>query len=146
MICNINKDVIQTVILKCDLADDKACALTLVNSSNCSKIYCDKLVFKNENLKMYYEKSIHLTEEEIVKLSVEPVDQSNNKSWYKTRHLRISASSKAHRIKSRTRKQNTELDEFLTCDDKKTNSAMEYGKLNEKKAIAQYISKKIIVL
>ena len=45
-----------------------------------------------------------MSEEQIVDLCCNTIKQSQDKEWFKARHLRISASKNAHSIKSRKTK------------------------------------------
>lgn len=117
----------------------EVCALSLINSSLLSEKYACEDVILDESTKKFYDENIALSQDDIVKLCIETVSQSNCKKWFTERKLRISASLKAHKIKTLTRKDEDSLvDSFLKPDDKLTLPALAYGNKHEKEAVSEY--------
>lgn len=139
---SIIKEVITNVIIKSDISETEACASTFINFSFCIEIYCDSLNFVSTEEKQFYQNSVSLSNDEIVTLCVETFEQRKSTKWHEARKFRISASSKAHKIKSITKKKNCDLvKEFINCGNNKVTKSMKYGLKNELKAINEYCDK-----
>lgn len=134
------KDILSAAINKSEISVLEACALSLVNLSNSHNIYLPTKVILEEKVIEYYNENINISENSIVKVCMETVNQSENRKWFQIRRLRISASSKAHAIKCRTKKSVSALvDDFLNNNTKKGISSLEYGQKHEKEAINEYV-------
>lgn len=95
----------------------------------------------DQELMEYFRQNILLDELAIVDLCAKTQDQSQSKAWFIERQKRISASSKAHDIKSRkTRTVDSLLKSFFnfTQPQGKAKQALDYGKRNEAIAISEY--------
>lgn len=77
---------------------------------------------------------------QIVKLCLETINQSENPEWYSARHVRLSTSSKTHKIKTMKKKDSQTLAYDLINPKSTLNpiKSMEYGLKNEGKAIVEY--------
>lgn len=138
---DIIKDMISMAIDKSATSKIEACANILVNLSSSSIIYEPGMNILDEKLRKYYDEQIHVSEGEVIKICVETVSQSESTVWFDTRKKRISASSKAHAIKARKRKEITKLiSEFLSSENKQGIRSLEYGLKYEKIALDEYIS------
>ncbi|KAK0177161.1 hypothetical protein PV328_001240 [Microctonus aethiopoides] len=92
----------------------------------------------NNDLKDYYQNTILNTDIEILKLCCDTVEQSLNNMWRKERSLRISASSKVHKIKIRNKKTIESLVNEFIEDKSIKNKSLDYGLKNEIKAKVLY--------
>lgn len=106
---NINKlfikkiisDILSAVILRSDSSILEACAITLVILSGNSDMYLPTQFSLLEKVLQYYSENVYISEEKIINICKETLNQSENSMWFDVRRLRISASFKAHAIKSR---------------------------------------------
>ena len=70
-------------------------------STSSANIFHYNLQIQDPKIDEFYNNYINLDNEEIIKLCHETISQSKCKKWHNIRELRISASAKAHKIKSR---------------------------------------------
>lgn len=140
---SIIKDLITNTMIKTTIRNIEACALIFINLSNCCDIYGGDVKFGSVEEKAFYNNNINLTDDIIVQLCVSTSEQHASEDWHNARKLRISASSKAHRIKSRWRKQSCDLaNDFLCENNQKTSKSVKYGITHENKAIKDYSKEK----
>lgn len=136
---NLIKGIIMLVIIKSDFSESEACALSLINLSSSRVIYSPVTYVADDNLKKFYEEKINLSEKKISEICIETKDQSTCKEWFEVRSLRISASSKAHSIKTQSKKTCSALVTDFLSNQKKSTASLEYGLKHEKDAINEYI-------
>lgn len=86
----------------------------------------------------FYNQRIVLDKDKIIQLSVDTVSQSNNKTWFEERELRISASSNVHHIKSRSTKTVEKLVGEILYSKPINVKATKYGLAAEKDASRLY--------
>lgn len=91
-----------------------------------------------ENLKVYYEKHVVVTEEDIIHICSNTIKQSACQNWYAIRHVRITASKNIHSIKTRATKTIQSLVSSILNPKKVDCAATRYGLCNEQKAILLY--------
>lgn len=117
----------------------EACVETFFLNLEEYKVY-EKFDFNslNNDLKDYYKNTILKTDIEILKLCCDTVEQSLNNMWRKERSLRISASSKVHKIKIRNKKTIESLVNEFIEDKSIKNKSLDYGLKNEIKAKVLY--------
>lgn len=101
---SIIKKCIALAITESENSKIKVCATMLVDLSNSSDIISAGVNTLNGNIQMYYDEKIKISEENIIKICIDTIGQSENDEWFDVRKLRISASEKAHSIKTRTKK------------------------------------------
>lgn len=89
-----------------------------------------------ENLNVYYEKHVVVTEENIINICCNTIEQSACQNWYAIRHVRITASKNIHSIKTRATIQSLVLS--ILNPNKVDCAATRYGLCNEQKAILLY--------
>lgn len=89
-------------------------------------------------LKDFYDNEIVLSNEDIVKLSCDTLDQSKCQSWFLARKTRISASKNAHNIKCRNKKSIASLLLEMLNDKKLDTKSTQYGISNENNARETY--------
>ncbi|CAH2101165.1 unnamed protein product [Euphydryas editha] len=91
-----------------------------------------------ENLNVYYEKHVVVTEEDIIHICCNTIKQSACENWYAIRHVRISASKNIHSIKIRATKTIQRLVSSILKPKKVDCAATRYGLRNEQKALLLY--------
>ncbi|KAK0169353.1 hypothetical protein PV328_012167 [Microctonus aethiopoides] len=101
------------------------------------EIYKDKIILRKE-LCDFYEKYVVLTEEKIICLCCDTIEQSTCSDWFTARVLRISASSKAHRIKSRVTKTIESLVSDMLFPKNVDTASTQYGIKKESIARKEY--------
>lgn len=72
----------------------------LLDISRQSKYYSFDIIFSDSKHHDYYNQNIKLYNHEIAKLCLSTINQSKNLEWFSARQIRLSASLKAHSIKS----------------------------------------------
>lgn len=90
------------------------------------------------HLKEFYDKTIVMTDDDIVRISCETIEQSKCPKWFAIRRLRISASTNVHNIITRTRKTVESLVSSILHRRKFSCAAVTYGLNNELCAIQEY--------
>lgn len=105
---------------------------------NCNVIYdySIKYTLSVDEL-LFYNTHVNLSTSELDSIFQNTIEQSLSKRWHSERHLRISASSKAHKIKTLTRKDSCKLAEELLNPPKlvgRAASNANYGISSESKA------------
>lgn len=139
---SVLKSILNQVVKEYDENNVDVCALTLINMSRGSLMNLDdnNLNSLPVHLRKFYETNICVTEEEILNVCKKTVDQSTSSDWFHQRNCRISASSKAHKIKTCPRTGFTELSQkILRADSEKIDApALKYGMKNEKRAVKCY--------
>lgn len=112
----------------------------MVNISTSSTVNLCEEHIDYKVLKEFYEDKVMKTKKEMINMCINTVTQSDNKMWCEFRKLRISVSSKAHFIKTRCKKTCAELAEkFICTEDNKKIKSLEYGLIDEKKAVLKFI-------
>lgn len=91
-----------------------------------------------DNLKLYYENHVVVSNEDIIKMSCNTIKQSACPEWYAIRHVRVSASKNVHSIITRTTKSIESLVSDILNPKKVDCGATRYGICNEEKAIKAY--------
>lgn len=91
-------------------------------------------------LQIFFNNNIKKSEEEIIQLCSETIQQSFCKKWFTERRLRFSASSNIHNINVRNRKPIDKLVKELLNPSKVSTEATRYGIKNESKARELYKS------
>lgn len=133
-------EMLSTVISMCEKSNLEICVTMLIILSSSSQLYLPQQVVLEERVHQYYDQKIKLSHEEIQKVCCETVQQSDSYLWFETRRVRISASSKAHAIKTRQKKTVSALvNDFLSTGTKKGLASLEYGLKHEKEAISEYV-------
>lgn len=120
--------------------DCEECIKSILFFCDSYEIYKGKIILKKE-LCDFYEKHVVLSEEKIISLCCDTIEQSTCSDWFAARVLRISASSKAHRIKSRVTKTIESLVFDLLFPKKVETAATQYEK--KRKYCEKSIRKKI---
>lgn len=120
----------------------EACAISLINMSteliSSSLKYDTSVNFASKEAKDFYEKNVQLNESDIIKLCIETKNQSDSKRWHEVRRLRITASSKAHKIKTlKTKTPESLASDFLSTPQIQHKN-LAYGTMNEKNALRDY--------
>lgn len=136
------KFIVEQVAKEYDKNNVQICAITLFNMSKGSVPNSDKsLNLLKSPLREFYLENICVNEENIVNICMQTVDQSTSSTWFDQRNLRISASSRAHKIKTRPKKGYTELS-LKFCSERRefTTPALKYGLKNEKRAAQSYLN------
>lgn len=99
----------------------------------------DKLQDMSSEESQFFDTSVRLTPQAVVNLSASTCDQSQCATWVKARECRVSASSKAHRIKIRRKYMSSLLDSFMSNKGFKGNAATRYGNKMEDHALQEYL-------
>ncbi|XP_043274335.1 uncharacterized protein [Venturia canescens] len=134
MLCNVTR----LTSLNNELSWE-TCVMNLIIFAEESELYVQECFFSSIAVKSFYEKYIQLSQQEIIELCIRTVDQSNCFDWFMARKLRITASSKAHAIKTRTKRNLVKMIEaFLNVVHTKSYAAMQYGQKMEKIAREHY--------
>lgn len=135
----IINDVLNDAIRITDMRSCEACILNLNILAEESDLYRQDLCIVDAKLTNFYEQHVILTAAQIVELCMRTFDQSSCREWFDARKLRISASSKAHSIKVRRKKDiSALLERFLGTSQSAPSKAQEYGTTKEKFAVAEY--------
>lgn len=77
------------------------CYDELLNQQKKTTLYTNNIKPINESQLKFYTKFVHINRDKIFNLMYSTIEQSNNNSWRLHRQIRLSASSKAHQIKTR---------------------------------------------
>ncbi|KAJ8665860.1 hypothetical protein QAD02_007522 [Eretmocerus hayati] len=101
------------------------------------EIYSHSYVL-SEDLQRFYDEKIVLSRESSIKLSCETIAQADSDIWHSARRSRVTASKKAHSIKTLTKKTAESLALDMMMTKKIDTPATRYGKLNEKRAKELY--------
>ena len=114
-----------------------ACVETLVILSKTSiDIVPQNVQIKDPLIQKFYDDNIYMNEGNVIKICHETVHQYKCKKWFEVREVRISASARAHKIKTRTKKSESALiDEFFNSVDLNKVDAIQYGRNNEDNAL-----------
>lgn len=115
----------------------RSCLNSIFSFCNSNKIYKSNYKLLPQ-IRIYYEKNIVLSEEEIIKLCINTIEQSSCQIWLDGRFPRISGSKKAYSIQSRSRKSEMALVNEMLNPKKIETSATIYGIKNEEKARKEY--------
>lgn len=108
----------------------------MVDCTNEMKLYGSKPEIREESEQKFYDNIIGLDLIDIIHLCLNTAKPSECKEWFAARKLRISASLRAHKIKTIKRKIAEELaNDFLQTTDLSQLSAIVYGNKNEKTAL-----------
>lgn len=89
-------------------------------------------------LQLFYDKYVSLSDDEIIQVAIDTVEQAGCEDWFADRLFRVSASSNAHKIKTRTRKSADSLVYDFINARKFDTEATKYGRENEPVAKAEY--------
>ncbi|CAG5082971.1 Protein of unknown function [Cotesia congregata] len=111
----------------------------LLQKSKQVKLYSRNIIFNDVKLYDYYNLYVKMYNYQILNLCLNTVKQSESQEWFSTRKNRISASQKAHLIKTSKKNDSRTLADNLVNGSKPTTKAMEYGIKNEKKAVEAYM-------
>ena len=143
-------DILNNVVT-ISLADEvKKIAQNLIKLSWNSTIFINIVDFTNvdRNVKNYYKKNIILKENQIIDLCYATKAQSDSDEWFRSRKVRITASSKAHKVKTCKKVTFESLADGFVKEDNilrsereqksKGITALDYGKKNEPKAIENF--------
>ncbi|KAK0157013.1 hypothetical protein PV328_012010, partial [Microctonus aethiopoides] len=117
---------LREVRLNIKKADCEECIKSILLFCDSYEIYKAKIILRKE-LCDFYEKYVVLTEEKIICLCCDTIEQSTCGDWFTARVLRISASSKAHRIKSRVTKTIESLVSDMLFPKKVDTASTQYG-------------------
>ncbi len=118
--------------------NSEACILHLINMPNFESVYSGDVGFTTDEDREFYNQFVNISVDEIVNICSKTVGQNKCREWFSQRRCRISASSKAHKIKTMVRKKANELAVDFLCDKTINNKNLEFGIKNEKKAIEEY--------
>lgn len=88
--------------------------MLLQNSPERENLYWYILPSMELRFKKFFNCKINVNQEKILDIYIETVNQSESRLWFCVRNSRISASSRAHKIKTRTRKQSCDLAKALS--------------------------------
>lgn len=117
-------------------------AMTFFHLINDQNLYSNtqfvKEVEVDESLFQFFHRNIMLSEEEIVHLCCQTINQSDNKEWLSERCKRISASKSAHSIKNLKRKSVDSLVTDILLPKKFSTSSTQYGICHENSARKLY--------
>lgn len=139
------KEILQEYIYSAiEISDNNncnACIINLLNFCMDHPIYSSNYIIADEVLKAFYEQKVFLNETQIIKMCVETRGQSYSDEWFSARNIRISASSRAHSIKTRQSKNiDALINKFLTPSNftGQAKKNTHYGLKNEGKALKDY--------
>lgn len=89
-------------------------------------------------LQQFYDKYVSLSDDEIIQVAIDTVEQAGCEDWFADRLFRVSAGSNAHKIKTRTRKSAESLVYDFIHARKFDTDATKYGRQNEPVAKVEY--------
>ncbi|XP_071580317.1 uncharacterized protein [Temnothorax nylanderi] len=124
-----------------DINNCDACIINLLNFCEDHLVYSSNYIIADEVLKAFYAREVNLGETQIIQICVDTRGQSYSDKWFSVRNIRISASSRAHSIKTRqSEKIDALVNKFLTpsCINGQAKKNTQYGSKNEGKALKEY--------
>lgn len=101
------------------------CYNELLNKQKKTKLYTNNIKPCSENQLKFYTKYVLINRDQIFNLMYSTIEQSNNSSWNLHRQTRLSASSKAHQIKTRLGR-NNDLAKRFVIDKKIVGKGLKY--------------------
>ncbi|XP_053597208.1 uncharacterized protein LOC103570404 isoform X3 [Microplitis demolitor] len=135
------KNVINSLLAQVELnLEEEECAACLQNFL----IFCgEHSIYESQykldpNLREFFLNKVQLSEDEIIQLSCETVQQSSCNNWFQARRLRISASSNVHHIKILSRKPVENLVSDMLNPSTIKSSSTKYGLKMESSAKEKY--------
>lgn len=135
-------DVVSLLVEKVDenirIQDCQICVLNIHNFVEDHMVYSSKLIVLSDSIKLFYDSHIRISNEDIISLCSETIDQSTSSKWQLARSCRFSASTTVHKIKVRKTKTIESLLEELFFPKQCNLPAMQYGKKNESVARRLY--------
>lgn len=132
--------IVDNMFVKYNLNLSEACLESLLIHKEENPIFkCQNLESSlAANLKHFYETSVQLDENEIVKLNLDTVCQSKCSKWFDARLIRLSASKNVHEVKTLTKKTAATLANEIANPKKVVTESMKYGTKYENKALNEY--------
>lgn len=134
---NIMRSMVSQVEVALQKEDCALCVKTFIKINESKKTYGNPQTL-TPVLQQFYTSVIVKSEEEIVGLCCDTVQQSQCNEWFEARRCRISASANVHAIKRRIKKTVESLVAEMLFPKHVDTSSTRYGSSNESRALAEY--------
>jgi hypothetical protein len=110
----------------------------VLNMPSPDEVYGGVISFSRPDEELFYNRIVALPREEILKLCVESKLHSSSATWFEARKVRISASTRAHSIRTMRRGRELDVAQKFLVPNNNVHENLEYGKRNEKIACTEY--------